>query len=99
MLAPRCLRLLSFRHTPTLICLESTKLRYPVLFPVQQFSFAWRRSPQEAEVFAAPSWLFEVVQMPEIFPPAPMKSAADASATNAIRDRKSTRLNSSYANI
>jgi hypothetical protein len=40
--------------------------------------------PQEPELAAA-NWLFDVLQIPEMLPPAPRKSAADAKATNAMR--------------
>src|SRR5262249_23016294 len=38
-------------------------------------------SHNEAIVLAAPSWLLEVLQMPEMMPPAPKKRVAKASAT------------------
>ena len=38
----------------------------------------------DAWLFAAVSWLFDVVQIPEMLPPAPRNRAADAKATNAM---------------
>lgn len=38
----------------------------------------------DAVVFAAVNWLFVVLQIPWTLPPAPMNSAADARATNAM---------------
>jgi len=38
----------------------------------------------DAEVLAAANWLLVTDQMPEMLPPAPMNSAAEARATKAI---------------
>ena len=40
--------------------------------------------PQEADVAAFPNWVFAVVQIELMLPPAPINNAADASATKAI---------------
>jgi hypothetical protein len=44
----------------------------------------WAAKMGYDEEFAAANWLFEVDQMPLMLPPAPMKIAAEASATKAI---------------
>jgi hypothetical protein len=39
--------------------------------------------PYDAAVLAATNWLLEVLQIPEMLPPAPINNAAEARATKA----------------